>query len=116
MSQGNIMNENKKALMAEKVMRIIGEPTQQSVQELQREVAVIAVKFATGMFKGGDEYGHMCLVMSEREYCDVIVNYVWTNVALEKPGAFDTTLTNVTGDLLRKRRIAEHERKIEEYE
>ena len=78
MSQGNRMNKTKKTFMAEKVTRIIGEPTQQSVEELRHEVAEIAVKFATGMFDGGDEYSHMCLVVSEGQYGDVIGNNAWT--------------------------------------
>ena len=110
------MNETKKAIMAEQVTRIIGEPTRQQVEELQRELAEIAVKFSTGMFDSGDEYGHMCLVVNQNKYREVIGDNAWTYVAPVKPGAFDTTLTNAAGDLLRKRRIAEHERKIEEHE
>ena len=104
MSQGNTMNETKKAIMAEQVTRIIGEPTRQQVEELQRELAEIAVKFNTGMFDGGDEYGHMCLVVNQNKYREVIGDNAWTYVAPVKPGAFDMTLTNA---------VAEHERKIE---
>ncbi len=70
------MNETKKAIMAEKVTRNISEPTRQSVKELQHEVAEVAVKFATGMFEGGDEYSCMCLVVSEGKYHEVIGNNV----------------------------------------
>ena len=68
MSHGNGMNEVKKAITAEQITRIIGEPTRQDVEELQREVAEIAVKYSTGLFQGGDDYGHMCLVLGEAKY------------------------------------------------
>ena len=63
MSQGNGMNEVKKALLAEQVTRIFGEPTIQDVKELQREVAEIEVKYSTGLFQGGNDYGLMYLVL-----------------------------------------------------
>ncbi|KAL7478346.1 LOW QUALITY PROTEIN: hypothetical protein ACHAW6_006995, partial [Cyclotella cf. meneghiniana] len=95
---------------------IIGEPTRQDVEELQREVAEIAVKYSTGLFQGGDDYGHMCLVLGEAKYRTLIGDETWTYLVPEKPGAFDTTITSAAGEILRRRKIAEHERKIEEYE
>ena len=37
------MDEVKAAILAEKVTRIVGEPTRQDVEELQRELAEMAV-------------------------------------------------------------------------
>ncbi len=59
MFQGNGMNKTKKAIIAESATRIISEPTRQDVEELQRELAEIVVKYQTGLFQGGDEYGHV---------------------------------------------------------
>ena len=46
----------------------------------------------------------------------MIGNKPWTYQVPEKLGAFDTTVQNTAGELLRTRRIAEQEEKIEEFE
>ncbi len=78
MSQGNVMNEVKKAIVAEQVMQIVGEPTRQDVEELQREVAEIAVKYSTRLFQGGDDYGQMCLILCKLKYQTLIRDEKWT--------------------------------------
>ncbi len=110
------MNEVKVAILAEKVTRIAGESTRQDVEELQRELAEMAVKHSTGIVQGGDDYGHMFLVLAVEKYRTLIADNTYNHQTPVKPGAFDTMLTNVAGELLQKRRIKEHERKIEEYE
>ena len=110
------MNETKKAIALETVTRIIGEPTKQDVEKLEEELAEIAVKFQTGTFTGGDEFGHMCLVVSQEKYRTIINDNAWTYTEPVKPQAFDETLTNAATDLAQKKRIAQHTRKIEEYE
>ena len=62
------MNEVKKAILAEQVREGIGEPTRQDAEELQIEVAEIAVKCSTGLFQGGDAYGHMCFVIVKTKH------------------------------------------------
>ena len=68
MMQGTVMAKMKCRIAAEDVTRIMGEPTLEDVEQLQIELVEIAVKFDTGIFQGGDELGHMCLVVSEQKY------------------------------------------------
>ena len=68
MTQGTVMAETKRRIAEENVTKIMGEPTAEDVEQLQIELAEIAVKFDTGIFQGGDELGHMCLIVSEQKY------------------------------------------------
>ncbi len=92
------MHETKKAILAESMTRIIGEPMRQDVEELQRELSEIAVKYQTGLFQGRDEYGHMCLVLGQDKYQALIGDDTFTYQVPVKPAAFDETLTAAAGD------------------
>ena len=116
MTQGTVMAETKRRIAEENVTKITGEPTAEDVEQLQIELAEIAVKFDTGIFQGGDELGHMCLIVSEQKYREEIEDQNWTYNAPERPEAFDPNLGGTAGEVSQKRRIAEHNRKIHEYE
>lgn len=97
-------------------MKITSAPTRQDAKKFQRKKAEIAIKYSTGLFQGSDDYGHMHLVLGEAKYRTLIGNEALTYQVSEKLGAVDTTVPNTAGELLRMRRIAEHEQKIEDYE
>ena len=116
MTQGTVMEDVKKAIGKEDVTRIVGEPTRGQVKELQEELAAICAKYSTDLFEGGDDYGHMCMVINDETYGDIINNNMFTYTPPRKPEAFDGTLTNQASEVTRMKRVAEHKRKIEEFE
>ena len=98
--QGTVMAETKRRIAEENVTKIIGEPTVEDVEQLQIELVKIAVKFDTGIFQGGDELGHMCLIVSEQKYQEEIEDQNWTYNAPERPEAFDPNLGGMAGKVL----------------
>ena len=116
MSQGTIFAKTKRRIAAEEVTKIIGEPTTEDINQLEIECAEIAAKFETGIFEGGDELGHMAMVVSQETYRENsgIPTFLYTAPA--RLAAFDEDLAGAAGPVLQKRRIAEHKRKIYEYE
>ena len=86
------MVKTKQQPAATDVTQITGEPTAGDVEQLQIKLAEIAVKFDTGLFQGGDELGHIRLVVSEAEYQREIADETWTYTTPEKPGTFDPNL------------------------
>ena len=65
----------------------------------------MAVKHLTGIVQGGDDYGHMFLVLAVEKNRTLIADNTYNRQMPVKPGAFDKTLTNAAGELLQKRRI-----------
>lgn len=41
----------------------------EDVEQLDIKFAEIMVKFDNGLLPGGDELGHMCMIISEKKYC-----------------------------------------------
>ena len=96
------MTETKKAIAAKYMTRIVGGPMKQDVEQLEEELAMIAVKFLIGQFEGGEQFGPMCFVVSQAKYRMTIDNPAWTYTEQDKLEAFDTTLTAMAGVLLQK--------------
>jgi hypothetical protein len=45
-------------------------PTATDIDTLKKELAVIAARIKTSLFKGGDTHGHLCNVISDESYGD----------------------------------------------
>lgn len=96
------MAETKRRIAAKDVTRIIREPTAEDINQLEIKCAEIAVKFETGLFQGGDDLGHMCVIVSQQRYRNELDDqtFVYTvPVCLE---AFNPELTGAAGKVLQK--------------
>lgn len=58
----------------------------------------------------------MCLVINEQKYHELIYDATWMDTVPEKLEAFNSTLMNAANDETQKRRIADHGRKVEEFD
>lgn len=67
--------------------------------EQLNKLAEIVVKFETGAFIGGEQYGHMCLVVLQPKYIETIMNYTWSYAAPNHPGVFNVALTNTMSNV-----------------
>ena len=86
------MTKTKKDIEGERVTKIVGRPTWGQVFELQEELAGIAVRFPTSLIPGGDEYGHLAMIVSDAKYQDIIQDQAFTYQVPEKPTPFDNTI------------------------
>lgn len=116
MLQWTVMAERNGRIAEEDVTRIVGEPTAEDVDQLENECVEIEVKFETGLFQGGDELGHMFMLVVQQRYCDELGDQTYVSTVPFCLEAFDPELAGAAGKVLQKRQIAEHKWKIYEYE
>ena len=74
------------------------------------------MRFPTSLTPGGDEYGHLAIIVSDAKYQCIIQDQAFTYQVPEKPTPFDNTIAKNTGEVVRQCRLMEHVRKVEEFE
>ena len=98
--------------LAEKtVTKIQGQPTDQSVTLLRKEISKIAASVPSGL--GGGKHGHLGLVMSDAEYTAISHDGESFTVPAHS-GAYPSTVSNEAA--VRAKEEAEHKAKIQEHE
>lgn len=116
MTTYTIFTDTKKAIAGETVTRIIGEPEYEQVERLQEECAEIANKFEMTLIAGVLDLGHIAMVVDQATYRIHSRGPAFVYVEPARPGAFDDTIPGTAGNVLQQRRVAEHKKRVEDYE
>ena len=93
--------------------KIIGQPTNATVNLLKHQVAKIAAAVKTTSW--GGRHGHLALVLDDDEYRIVTGNATQTTTRLVAPPIVPTALTNTTTLPLRARITADHNLECQEF-
>ena len=93
--------------------KIIGQPTNSTVNLLKHQVAKITAVVKTTSW--GGRHGHLALVLDDDEYRVVTGNATHTTTRLVAPPIVPTALANNTTLTLRARITADHNLKCQEY-
>ena len=93
--------------------KIIGQPSNTSVDELEAEIAAAVSRVATNGW--GGEYGHLALVISEAEYRTACGDATMTVDALPEPGLTPNGLLNADSQIVKAKKYAEHNNKMRDY-
>jgi hypothetical protein len=93
--------------------KIIGQPTNATVNLLKQQVAKIAAAVKTTSW--GGRHGHLALVLDDDEYRVVTGNATHTTTRLVAPPIVPTALANNTTLTLRARITADHNLECQEY-
>ena len=64
------MAKTKRRIAAENINGIIRETAAEDVDKLEIKCEEISVNFETGLFPGGDELRHMCVIILEQKFCN----------------------------------------------
>ena len=90
-------------------------PKATDIDTLERELAEIASEIKTSLYTGGEEHGHLCCVISDEAYAEIIDEDFQFAPAVQ-PEAYDPTITAEMGDVQRKQMEAEWEKSKVDYQ
>ena len=90
-------------------------PKATDIDTLERELAEIASEIKTSLYTGGEEHGHLCCIISDEAYADII-DEDFQFAAAVQPEAYDPTITAEMGDVQRKQMEAEWEKSKVDYQ
>ena len=107
-----ICEDIKDALKKFEITKIEGQPTDEDLSLLRKELSNAAGSIATQ--NGGGEHGHVGLVLEDAEY-RLISNGNAAYVIPTNPGAYPATV-DPNDAAVRERQVAEHKAEIVEYE
>ena len=91
-------------------------PTATDVDTLEKELAAIAAKVKTTLFEGGDRHDHLCCVLPDEAYGQIIDNADYEFEEPEAPEPYNPEINDNTPDHERKTLEADWERHKQDYQ
>ena len=93
--------------------KIIGQPSNTSLDKLEAEIAAAVSRVMTNGW--GGQYGHLALVISEAEYRTACGNANMKVDALPEPGLTPNGLTNADTQIVKAKKYAKHNNEMRDY-
>ena len=80
----------------DKITCTVGDITQEGIDHLEEEIAVILVGVKSDHFKEGRTNGHIAIIIHVEEYCTIIGNNAWTYNPPIGIDDYNPTVSNTT--------------------